>query len=67
MGESETLLALRLTSPVLPAWPVMLYVLLVSLLCSCGVPNYVFSRPSCSPFIGASRFTGGPSFQAVLI
>ncbi len=31
MGESETLLALRLTSPVLLAWPVMLYVLLVSL------------------------------------
>ena len=31
MGESETILALSLPSSVLPAWPVMLYVLLVSL------------------------------------
>ena len=49
MGEIETLLALCLTNPVLPAWPVMLYVLLVSLLvvmrrtALCLVATYLFT------------------------
>lgn len=49
MGEVETLLALFLTSSVLPTWLVMLYVLLVSLLvlmqrsALCLVATYLFT------------------------
>ena len=49
MGEIDTLLALCLTSSVLPAWLVMLYVLLVSLLvlmrrtALCLVATYLFT------------------------
>ncbi len=48
MGGTETLLVLYLTSSVLPAWAVMLYVLLVSLLvlmrhnALCLVATYLF-------------------------